>query len=159
LVLGIALEATLLIGAASAEVAFFSNGTTLRPKLWPNLKSSEYPSDKRAADAIGVVPVRITRPADLAAFKDYKEFKFVVTKRGDLMAVPKVEPGNIVKHPVAANNESVLAAGIGRLRGDKEVIINHHTGHYQVDKETIFIAKRRFEFAGFKVHVSEGEIR
>ena len=98
-----------------------------------------------AAKAAGVRRIKITGPASLAEIgKDGKPFKWVVSEEGELLALPIVEPGDVIKHTVATGGKPVQAAGIGALQ-DNKLIIDKRSGHYKPDPDIASGSGTEFE--------------
>jgi hypothetical protein len=98
----------------------------------------------------------ITGAASLAEIgADGQVFKWVVSEQGELLGLPKIMPGDVIKHSVATGGRPVQAAGNGRTQGNK-VFIDRRSGHYRPDEASLQIAKKKFEAAGFTVEIVAG---
>jgi hypothetical protein len=80
-----------------------------------------------------------------------KPFKWVVAKDGELRGLEMIDPG--MTHTMATDGEPVQSAGWGKIVGDKKVQIDNDSGHYQPSKESLKVAKEKFEAAGFDVEI------
>jgi hypothetical protein len=138
------------------------------PTLWENKWFGDKIGQEMAKAAeLGVQPIKITSPASVAEIgADGRVFKWVVSREGELLGLPKLNKGDVfknnvindddvIKHSVATGGRPVQAAGNARLMGDK-VLIDRRSGHYRPDEASLQIAKQRFEAAGFKVEIVEG---
>jgi RHS repeat-associated protein len=140
-------------------VAIAATATT--PTLWINIGRDPVAEEVAAAATVGVFgPTPITKPASLAEIgKGGKPFKWVVSQEGELLGLPIVDPGDVVKHTVATGGKPVQAAGIGRFQ-DNKLIIDKLSGHHKPDPgiasaqaPSLTIAKQKFEAAGFQVEI------
>ena len=98
--------------------------------LLPNLKSSEYSAELATARANKVTPTKINNVEQLTQMCSSSVVKWVVTANNQLRMVPKMVNGREISHAVAAENQSVKAAGEARLKGGY-LEFNRWSGHYQ----------------------------
>jgi hypothetical protein len=121
------------------------------PKLYPNTRAGEFFADLKAATDAHVMPVQITGPDAIAALGgEGKTFKWVLTERNELVGIRTIDPGDIIKHSVAAGGKRVYGAGEGRFQNGV-LLVNCHSGHYHPDLACLDFAGPRFESVGFKV--------
>jgi hypothetical protein len=138
------------------------------PVLWENKYFGDHFKEEIAAAAsMGVTPVEITTLASVAEIgAGGRVFKWVVSKDGRLMGVPRLDKGDVwrgkvaeandlIKHTTASGGQPVLAAGNARVHGDR-VMIDRRSGHYRPDAASMEIARAKFIAAGFRVEVVEG---
>lgn len=126
------------------------------PKLWYNKYFGNKIEDEVATAAReGVAPVVITDPPSLAPIASGgRLFKWVLTVDCCLLGLPRVEPGDVIKHSVATKGGPVRAAGMGRLKDGVTVVIDRHSGHYRPDADSLVLARAAFEDAGFTVEIA-----
>jgi hypothetical protein len=116
-------------------------------QVFGNLHKKDFEVELEEAKRVGVSRVMAGTPRFNSLVTTGVRIKWVVTAAPvALWAVPmKVEdhrkPGkeHEIKHSVASMNTDCLTGGIAIYKKEKEeevgrVIINHHTGHYQVGK-------------------------
>ena len=105
-----------------------------------------------------MTPTRITSPASVAEIgKDGQAFKWVVTESGELFGLPRW-PGDLIKHSIISRGRPVLTAGNARVQGANKVLLDRRSGHFRPDRESMIIAKQKFEAAGFVAEVVEGGV-
>ncbi len=103
------------------------------------------------AARLGVSPRRIGDPG-FAGVAAEGTVKWAVTVAGELLIVPKYVRGEELPHTVLTNGEPVLAAGEAEIvRMDDQYAlldINHHSGHYRPDRQSLRIGERAFADRG-----------
>ncbi len=141
-----------------------------QPTLWVNLRPHDLSRDMAEAAELGVGPIRITTPRAVAEIgAGGRVFKWVISKEGELLGLPRFGKGDVVrghvidkddviKHPVATGGRPVYAAGLARAIGDK-IFVDRYSGHYQPAAPSLQIAKRKFEAAGFRVATVEDGVQ
>lgn len=128
------------------------------PKLWRNrFFGKTLDAEIAKAAELGIAPVRILCPTSVAEIgKDGAIFKWVVTEQGELFGLKRLE-GDLIKHSLVSRGRPVLAAGNARVQGNK-ALLDRRSGHYRPDRDSMIVAKQKFEAAGFVVEVIEGGI-
>jgi hypothetical protein len=128
-------------------------------KLYPNTRPNELLADLKAAADAHVTPVRITGPESIAALGgEGKIFKWVITERNELVGIRTIQPGDLIKHSVAAGGNPVYAAGEARFQNGV-LLVNYHSGHYRPELASLNLAGLRFASVGFKVKRIESNQR
>ena len=128
----------------------------IRPPLFP-LKLNK--SEKAADFALNPKTIPITNAGSLKAIGVVKRFKWVISKKGKLLALPlNEEDGKLTGgplHPEATGGEAVYSAGWGEVVGSAKVKINNRTGHYpSVSEESLqYAAVKLFRDAGIKAEI------
>ncbi|GAA3964168.1 hypothetical protein GCM10023085_53420 [Actinomadura viridis] len=111
------------------------------------------------ADQNGVEPLKMGDPKFDEAIGGGQKVKWVITRTGELLFVPKRAGEDEIKHSVAAGGGSVLAAGeaiIEKTPDGKYVglQIDRCSGHYRPREEHLDYAEKVFALNGlFFFHV------
>ena len=128
------------------------------PAPWRNQFPEAIHREMAVAAQSGITPTPIVAPESTARIgAGGRVFKWVVSEEGNLLGLPKVEPGDLIKHSVATGGRPVQAAGNARVQGNR-AFIDRRSGHYQPDEASLQIGKQKFEAAGFEVEIIESVI-
>jgi hypothetical protein len=123
------------------------------PASYPNLKPEKWsgPQGEQAQKQnLGVTPIDVTSVDSLSPIGDGKEFKWVLTLDGKIVAVKMTDPR--ITHTMASDGNDVKSAGWAIIDG-KNVKINNRSGHYQCGRQSLLDAKKAWEEAGFTVEI------
>ena len=120
-----------------------------------NKTPSSLEVEMAAVGETGFEPMSPKDPAFDRARETWEEggdaVNYVVTEQGELKVGPQKVGDVHIHHSVLAGGEPVLAAGQVQLAADRVISLDNESGHYHPSAESLDVAARAWEDAGFMV--------
>jgi len=122
-------------------------------RLYSNQLPTELAHELAEARSVGIVPIRVD-DAEFAGIANAGTTKWAVIENRELLIVPKYVDTIEIKHTELSNGNPVWAAGEADIAITNNrmfgIEINHYSGHYRPNIESLEIGRAAFAAYGIE---------